>query len=91
MYIWMQAAKSQGYINLIVENDSMFLIDMLIESCKLNWNTLILVRRIQDLLKLQRHVIFKHTWHEGNWCADWSASFSLNQSLYDVRIIEVPS
>jgi ribonuclease HI len=90
MYTGMQVARRQGYTNLIVESDSKFLIDMVTGSCKLNGNTPILVRRIQDLSKLQWHVIFMHTWREGNRCADWLASYSLNQSSYDVSILEVP-
>ncbi|CAJ2651677.1 unnamed protein product [Trifolium pratense] len=54
--------------------------------CKLNGKTPILVNRIQDLSNLQWHVMFKHTWREGNRCADWLASFSLNQSSYDMKM-----
>ena len=52
MYTGMQMARRQGYTNLIVEIDSKFLIDMVTGNCKFNGNTPILVRRIQDLLKL---------------------------------------
>jgi ribonuclease HI len=90
MYTGMKMARRQGYTHLIVESDSKLLIDMVTGRCKLNGNSPILVKRIQDLSNLQWHVIFQHTWREGNRCADWLASFSLNQSSYDVRILENP-
>ncbi|CAJ2667736.1 unnamed protein product [Trifolium pratense] len=90
MYTGMEMARRQGYTHLIVESDSKLLIDMVTGRCKLNGKTPILVNRIQDLSNLQWHVMFKHTWREGNRCADWLASFSLNQSSYDVRILEDP-
>ncbi|CAJ2657953.1 unnamed protein product [Trifolium pratense] len=90
MYTGMEMARRQGYTHLIVESDSKLLIDMVTGRCKLNGKAPILVNRIQDLSNLQWHVMFKHTWREGNRCADWLASFSLNQSSYDVRILEDP-
>ncbi|CAJ2649539.1 unnamed protein product [Trifolium pratense] len=90
MYTGMEMARRQGYTHLIVESDSKLLIDMVTGRCKLNGKTPILVNRIQDLSNLQWHVMFKHTCREGNRCADWLASFSLNQSSYDVRILEDP-
>ncbi|CAJ2630361.1 unnamed protein product [Trifolium pratense] len=90
MYTGMEMARRQGYTHLVVESDSKLLIDMVTGRCKLNGKAPILVNRIQDLSNLQWHVMFKHTWREGNRCADWLASFSLNQSSYDVRILEDP-
>jgi len=49
IYTWVQITRRQGYINLIVETDSKFFIDMVIESCKLNRNNSILVKHIQPL------------------------------------------
>jgi ribonuclease HI len=75
-------ARRQGFTHLLVESDSKLLIDMVTESCKLNGNTHILVRRIRNFANLHRRVAFKHTWREGNRCADWLANYSLSQSSF---------
>jgi hypothetical protein len=75
-------ARRQGFTHLLVESDSKLLIDMVTESCKLNGNTHILVRRIRNFANLHRCVAFKHTWREGNRCADWLANYSLSQSSF---------
>ncbi|GAU10638.1 hypothetical protein TSUD_421140, partial [Trifolium subterraneum] len=90
MYTGMQMARRQGFTHIIVESDSKLLIDMVTGSCKLNGKTPILVRRIRDFANLQWHITFKHTWREGNRCADWLANFSLSQSSFDVRNLETP-
>jgi len=60
----------QGFHNFQVESDSKTLVDMIIRKVKINGNSPTLIRRIQDLLKLNWQVHFNHTWREGNRNAD---------------------
>ncbi|MCI40821.1 hypothetical protein A2U01_0062054, partial [Trifolium medium] len=39
--------------------------------CNLNGDTPILIRRIQELINMDRQTQFQHTWREGNRSADW--------------------
>ncbi|PNX73414.1 ribonuclease H [Trifolium pratense] len=66
MYLGMELAWRQGFHHLQVESDSKSLVDMITRKVKFNGNPPILVRRIQELLKLNRHVQFNYTWREGN-------------------------
>jgi hypothetical protein len=49
-----------------------------------------LVRRIRNLSTLDWHVQFRHTWREGNRCADWLETFSLSLDSFDVTRLEYP-
>jgi len=61
MYLGMQLAWRQGFHNLQVESDSKTLVDMITRKVKFNGNPPTLIRRIQDLLKLNWQVHFNHT------------------------------
>ncbi|MCI28290.1 ribonuclease H protein, partial [Trifolium medium] len=61
MYLEMQLAWKQGFHQLQVESDSKTLVDMITRKIKINGNLPSLVRRIQELLKLNWQVHFNHT------------------------------
>ncbi|PNX70532.1 hypothetical protein L195_g057487, partial [Trifolium pratense] len=52
MYLGMKLAWSQGFHHLKVESNSKSLVDMIVGKVKINGNPPTLVRRIQELLKL---------------------------------------
>ncbi|PNX94399.1 nucleic acid binding protein [Trifolium pratense] len=65
MYFGMKLAWSQGFHHLEVESDSKSLVDMITGKVKINGNPPTLVRRIQELLKLNWQVHFNHTCGRG--------------------------
>jgi hypothetical protein len=71
-------------------SDSKALIDMITGKVKINGNPPILIRRIQELLKLNWQVHFNHTWREGNKSADWLANFSFSLDFFNTHIMETP-
>ncbi|MCH88942.1 ribonuclease H protein [Trifolium medium] len=92
MYLGLDMAWKERIPQLIVESDSKVLIDMITDNCKFNGVVPTLVRRIRNLLALNWHVQFCHTWREGNRCADWLANFSLSlDSSVCVRMETSPS
>jgi len=90
MYLGMQLAWRQGFHNLQVESDSKTLVDMITRKVKINGNPPTLIRRIQDLLKLNWQVHFNHTWREGNKSADWMANFSFSLDSFNIHVMETP-
>jgi len=63
---------------------------MVTGSCKFSGAILTLMRRIHNLLALDWHVQFHHTWREGNRCTDWPATFSLSLDSFVVTRLEYP-
>jgi hypothetical protein len=47
-----------------------------------------LIRRIQELLKLNWQVHFNHTWRERNRSVDWLANFSLSLDSFNTHVME---
>ncbi|CAJ2653897.1 unnamed protein product [Trifolium pratense] len=90
MYLGMKLAWSQGFHHLEVESDSKSLVDMITRKVKSNGNPPTLVRRIQELLKLNWQVHFNHTWREGNRSADWLANFSFSLDSFNIHVMENP-
>jgi hypothetical protein len=90
MYLGMQLAWRQGFHNLQVESDSKTLVDMITRKVTINGNPPTLIRRIQDLLKLNWQVHFNHTWREGNKSADWMANFSFSLDSFNIHVMETP-
>jgi ribonuclease HI len=90
MYLRMQLAWRYGFHQLHVESDSKTLVDMITGKVKINGNPPTLVRRIQELLKLNWQVLFNHTWREGNRSADWLANFSFSLDSFNTYVMETP-
>jgi ribonuclease HI len=91
MYLGLEMAWREKIPQLIVESDSKILIDMVTENCKFSGSVPILVQRIRKLLALDWQVRFRHTWREGNRCADWLANFSFSLDSFNCIIMENPS
>lgn len=91
MYLGLEMAWREHIPQLIVESDSKILIDMVTENCKFSGSVPILVQRIRKLLVLDWQVRFRHTWREGNRCADWLANFSFSLDSFNCIIMENPS
>jgi hypothetical protein len=89
MYLGMQLTWEYGFHQLHVESYSKTLVDM-ITRIKINGNPSTLVRRIQELLKLNWQVFFNHTWREGNRSADWLANFSFSLDSFNTYVMETP-
>jgi ribonuclease HI len=70
MYMGMRLAWRHNFHHLQVKSDSKAVIDMITEKVKINGNPLTLIRRIQELLKLNWQVHFNHTWRERNRSVD---------------------
>ena len=90
MYLGLDMAWREQIPQLIVESDSKTLIDMVTGSCNFSGAIPTLVWRIRNLLALDWHVQFRHTWREGNRCADWLATFSLSLDSFVVTRLESP-
>ncbi|GAU41583.1 hypothetical protein TSUD_271920 [Trifolium subterraneum] len=90
MYLGMQLAWRNGFHHLQVESDSKILVDMIMGNVKINGKPPILVCRIQELLKLNWQVQFKHIWREGNRSADWLANFSFSLNSFQIHVMETP-
>jgi ribonuclease HI len=90
MYLGMQLAWRYGFHQLHVESNSKSLVDMITGKVKINGNPPTLVRRIQELLKLNWQVLFNHTWREGNRSADWLANFSFSLNSFNTYVMETP-
>ncbi|CAJ2647032.1 unnamed protein product [Trifolium pratense] len=88
MYLGMQIAWRQGFNNLQVESDSKMLVDMITGKARINGKPPTLVRRIQELLKLNWQVQINHTWREGNRCADWLANFSFSLNSFQIHVMK---
>jgi len=91
MYLGLEMAWREHISQLIVESDSKILIDLVTENCKFSGSVSILVQRIRKLLALDWRVQFRHTWREGNRCADWLANFSFFLDSFNFIIMENPS
>jgi ribonuclease HI len=70
MYLRLEMAWREHISQLIVESDSKILIDIVTENCKFSGSVPMLVQHIRKLVSLDRRVQFRHTWREGNRCAD---------------------
>lgn len=90
MYLGLDMAWREQIPQLIVESDSKTLIDMVTGSCNFSGVIPTLVQRIRNLLALDSHVQFRHTWREGNRCADWLTTFSLSSDSFGVTRLESP-
>ncbi|GAU25598.1 hypothetical protein TSUD_260320 [Trifolium subterraneum] len=90
MYLGMKLAWRQSFHHLQVESDSKTLVDMITGKVKINGNPPTLVRRIQELLKLNWQVHFNHTWREGNRSVDWLANFSFSLDSFNIHVMENP-
>jgi len=90
MYLGLDMVWRDHIPQLIVESDSKTLIDMVTGNCKFSGGIPTLVRRIRNLLALDWHVQFRHTWREGNRCADWLATFSLSLDSFAATRLEYP-
>ena len=90
MYLGLDMAWREHIPRLIVESDFKTLIDMVTGSCMFSGAIPTLMRRIRNLLTLDWHVQFRHTWREGNCCVDWLATFSLSLDSFDVTRLEYP-
>ena len=73
-----------------MESDSKTLVDMITGKVKINGNPPTLVRRIQELFKLNWQVLFNHTWREGNRSAEWLANFSFSLNSFNTYVMETP-
>jgi ribonuclease HI len=89
MYLGMQLTWEYGFHQLHVESYSKTLVDM-ITRIKINGNPSTLVRRIQELLKLNWQVFFNHIWREGNRSADWLANFNFSLNFFNTYVMETP-
>ena len=63
---------------------------MITKKVKINENPLTLIRRIQDLLKLNWQVHFNRTWREGNRSVDWIANFNFSLYSFNIHVMETP-
>jgi len=91
MYLGLEMAWREHIPQLIVESYSKILIDMVTENCKFSGSVPILVQRIRKLLALDWRVKFRHTWREGNGCADWLANSNFSLDSFNCIIMENPS
>jgi len=64
--------------------------DMIMGTVKFKGKPPTLVHRIQELLKLNWHMHFNHTWREGNRSADWLANFSFSLNSFEIYVMETP-
>lgn len=63
---------------------------MIIGKININGNPTTLMRRIQELLKLNWQVDFNHTWREGNKSADWLANLSFSMDSFNIHVMDTP-
>jgi len=65
------------------------MVDMITEKVKINDDPSTLVHRIQELLKLNWQMHFKHIWWEGNMNANRLDNFSFSLDYFNVHVIEI--
>jgi hypothetical protein len=63
---------------------------MIMGKVKFNGSPPTLVRRIEELLKLNWRVQFNHTCRERNRSADWMANFSISLNSFNIHVIQTP-
>ena len=88
MYLGLELAWRDDISQLCVESDSKLLIDMVTNNCKMNGTTLVLIRRIQNILNRNWWIQVHHTLREGNISADWLANFSLTMNSWNFILLE---
>ena len=71
----------QGYKNIVLESDSKTLVKILPKKAITNSSIFMLHCQCQRILERDWTVEIRHTYKEGNRCADWLANYSLTQSL----------
>jgi len=91
MYLGLEVSWRDGISQLCVESDSKLLIDMITNNCKMNGTTLVLIRRIQNILNRNWRIQVHQTFREGNRNADWLANFSLTMNSWNFILLETPS
>ena len=73
-----------------MESDSKTLVDIITGKININGNPPTLVRRIQELLKLNWQVHFNHTWREGNTSVDWLVYLSFSMDSFNFHVMDTP-
>jgi len=91
IYLGLELAWRDGISQLCVESDSKLLVDMITNNCKMNGTTLVLIRRIQNILNRNWKIQVHHTLREGNRSVDWLANFSLTMDSWNLILLETPS
>jgi coenzyme F420-reducing hydrogenase gamma subunit len=70
-------AQEKGYQKVVVETNSVHVVDLLVKGCPPNHPCASIVSRINRLKMQEREVTFQHTYRQANQVANWFAGHSL--------------
>jgi ribonuclease HI len=74
----LQFVQEKGYQKIVIETDSVTVVDLMVKGCPPNHPCASIVSRINRLRMQEREIIFQHTYRQANQVANWFAGYSLS-------------